>query len=102
MNLISENPRVTGCQKCQKSVCIPSVTFGTPLNCVSRISRLLPHARMETKPCGGPSTSLYRLDPNPAVLFEHSACTDNVVGSGELGPVLTVDRASGVAIAHVA
>src|SRR5215217_4236889 len=67
----------------------------------SEKSRLLSQARVETKPCGRAPAGPDRLDPQPAELLEHSASTIHLFGCGELGPVLAVDGAGGVAVAHV-
>src|SRR5829696_976877 len=98
---LSENPKMTRCQKCQKLVRHPFGTFGTPLDCTSRNSRSLPQCRVEAKSCGRPPAGLDRLDSQPAELFEHGASATNLFRRREFGPVPAVDRPCGVAIAHV-
>src|SRR5215204_1341819 len=98
----SENPRMTRCQRCQKGIERAFVTFGTPLDCASRSSRLLPQCGMEAYPGRGSTTSPGHVDPHPAELFEHCAGAINLLGCGELGPVPTVNGAGRVAIAYIA
>src|SRR5215207_7446811 len=92
---------MTRCQKCQKGAERAFGTFGTPLDCVSRNSRLLPQCRMEAKSCGRPPAGLDHLDSQPAELLEHGASATDLFRRRELGPVPTVDRAGRVAITHV-
>src|SRR5215208_1463369 len=89
------------CQKCQKGAEWAFGTFGTPLDCPSRNSRLLPKARVEAKSYGRPPAGLERLDPQPAELFEHRACAIDLFGCGELGPVPAVDGSRGIPVAHL-
>src|SRR5829696_4473547 len=92
---------MTRCQKCQKGAEWAFGTFGTPLDCVSRNSRLLPQCRVEAQPCGRPPAGLDRLDPQPTELLEHRACAIDLFGCRKLGPVPAVDGAGRVPVAHV-
>src|SRR5829696_1519991 len=92
---------MTRCQRCQKLLGHPSVTFVTSLDCASRNSRWLSQRRMEAKSVGRSPTGFGGLDPQPAELLEYSAGTAYLVWCGELGPVLAVDGPGGVAVAHV-
>src|SRR5215203_7455778 len=56
---------------------------------------------METKSACCPSAGLDCLNAHPAELLEHPASAVYFLGCGELGPVLAVDGAGRVAVAHL-
>src|SRR5215204_442270 len=57
---------------------------------------------MKVEPSGRSTASLERLEPQPPELLKHTASALYFIRCGELGPVLAVDGAGGVAVAHVA